>query len=198
MMRQPDVRCAKGAADPDRFAAADACAAPSFPCAQGIGSVGFTEGAGSCGSGLPCFAEPACSPAWAVRITHFTVKSDRIVAAVEVAHERFAVSTPEFIAAVQKRYPTILQHTCVNDLGPTFAAVACETSVPHVLEHMVVDAQARAVAAAGGAPATFVGKTSWENRARRRARVEVSFADDLVALKAFRDAVTCLNSIMLK
>ena len=36
-------------------------------------------------------------------------------------------------------------------------------------------------------------QTQWENRARRRARVELSYADDLVALQALRDAARDLN-----
>lgn len=44
----------------------------------------------------------------------------------------------------------------------------------------------------------FVGSTEWTNEAQGMARVEVNFADDLVALRAFCDAARFLNSAVLR
>ena len=43
----------------------------------------------------------------------------------------------------------------------------------------------------------FVGTTEWLDEARGLARVEVNFTDDLVALRAFRDAARFLNAAVV-
>lgn len=136
----------------------------------------------------------------ALRVVHIAVKPDRIIAQVEVVDERCAYTTSALIASLLPDYPHLLEHACVNDRGDTFAAVASSTSTPHLLEHMAIENQVRLEgerAQMGGdvfvPGVTYMGKTQWENRARRRARVELSYADDLVALQALRDAARDLN-----
>ena len=80
---------------------------------------------------------------WACRIVTIEVRSDRLVAHVEVSDERFCFATPALIADLLPRFPNILSHTCVNERGETFMNVAANTSIPHVLEHLVIDEQAR-------------------------------------------------------
>ncbi len=43
----------------------------------------------------------------------------------------------------------------------------------------------------------FVGTSEWLDEARGLACVEVNFADDLVALRAFRDAARFLNAVVV-
>lgn len=193
-----------GKAGPSSAAASRSCAQPSaIPPAKSRTFSRQQDTFATTTASRSCDAETR--DAWAVRIAHISVKPDRMIAQVEIAHERYAMSNLTLIKAVVRAYPTILEHTCVNGKGDTFTAVACNTSIPHVLEHMVIDAQVRAASrGAGGASgelpaaAAFVGKTAWMNRSHSKARVEVSFADDLVALRAFRDAADFLNFIMLK
>lgn len=130
---------------------------------------------------------------FALRISHITVKPDRIVARVEVAEERHARTTPSLIAMLAPAYPHLLEHACVNERGDTFAAVAGDTSLPHLLEHMAIENQVRMEGERFATGATYVGKTQWESRVRRIARIELSYADDLVALAALRDAARDLN-----
>ncbi len=82
----------------------------------------------------------------------------------------------------------------MNEEGDTFAAVMDHTSLPHLLEHLVIDMQAQAVSDAN---AVFVGTTEWIDEFAGRARIEVSFTDDLVALRAFRDAIAFLNNTVV-
>lgn len=144
----------------------------------------------------------------AIRVAHIEVRRDRIVASVVVGEERFAVTTPELISRLLPRYPHLMEHSCVNDRGTTFAAVAANTSTPHLLEHMAIENQALGGAsrplsgpAASSLPASrsaglFVGKTQWADRAARIARIELSYADDLVALAALRDAARDLDEAL--
>lgn len=135
-------------------------------------------------------------PAVALSIERLTVRSDRVVCDVVVTPGAPRATSPAFIARVLKEFPTLPHHACVNDQGDTFAAVMERTSLPHLLEHLVIDLQVRAqpptLAIADPAP-VFVGTTEWTDEFAGRARIEVSFTDDLVALRAFRDATSFLN-----
>ncbi len=181
-------------------------------------------------------------PRSALVIERLTVRSDRIVCDVVLAPGAPRCSSPQMAARVLEVFPDVSAHACVNDEGDTFAAVIEHTSLPHLMEHLVISLQARAevsaVSAAGSvgeasllsesaapsarrvaaspesahsaarvptSPAAptpsegtvFVGTTEWTDEFVGRARVEVSFADDLVALRAFRDAASFLNDAVL-
>ena len=147
-------------------------------------------------------------------IERFTVRADRVVCDVALAPGATRRTTPELAARVRAAHPHVPRHACVNDEGDTFAAVMDHTSLPHLLEHLVIDFQTRAAvrrgdgAEAGSAAAyadagsaldaVFVGTTEWTDEAAGRARIEVSFLDDLVALRAFRDAIAFLGDAMVR
>lgn len=161
----------------------------------------------------------------ALSIERLTVRSDRIICDVALAPDAPRFATPRLASRIRAAFPDVARHACVNDEGDTFAAVMDHTSLPHVLEHLVISLQVRAADEAAtmrgmdwdvgaatwssaedrssaAAPraageAVFVGTTEWANEASGRARIEVSFTDDLVALRAFRDAVRFLNDAVV-
>lgn len=136
-------------------------------------------------------------------IEKLTVKSSRIVCDVRVADtsslSRSSQTTPQFIDAILEYYPTLLHHACVNDEGDTFAAVADHTSLPHLLEHLVIAMQVEVETESmnvSSSPTTFVGTTEWTDLCTNRARVEVNYRDDLVALRAFSEASALINRLL--
>lgn len=133
-----------------------------------------------------------------VSVSAITVRTDRLVLAVEVAPDAPRYATPALAAALVRAVPTLPLHACVNERGSTFGAVLAETSLPHVLEHLIIDAQTRAArdAATPAAGATFVGFTTWTDEPAGRARIEVSYQDDLAALAAVRQALATLNAAL--
>ena len=123
------------------------------------------------------------------------------------------VTSPQLMSRVLAAVPTLAQHACVNECGTTFAAVMDCTPLPHLLEHLVVDLQVRAETgqwctlpgAAAEAPPPMAGATrdhpivgtsEWLDETAGIARIDVSFADDLVALRAMRDSVAFLNKLL--
>lgn len=128
-------------------------------------------------------------------VLRLTVRAGRIEADVEVSPPG-ARSTPELARAVLASFPRVGDHACVNGKGRRFSDVMEDTPLPHVLEHLVVELQVRAFADREGAGRVFAGTSEWEDGRRRRARVQVSFADDLTALRAFRDATAFLNGAL--
>lgn len=132
-----------------------------------------------------------------ISIERIIVEKGRMSALVSVSPQN-AFTSPESMGRLLERYPRLERHSCVNSKGPTFAAVMNRTSWPHVLEHLVIDMQVSIHQERGDRrDPWFVGNTQWIDRAVGKARVQVNFCDDLVALQSFRDAVRVLNDIMV-
>ena len=128
-----------------------------------------------------------------VSISRLTVRDDRIVCEVVLAPDAPRRTSGALATQVRAAFPGIDEHACLNAEGRTFGAVIDHTSLPHMLEHLVIHLQA--LASAPGTPA-FVGTTELEDAAGLKARIEVGFTDDLVALRAFRDATAFLNAAL--
>ncbi len=105
------------------------------------------------------------------------------------------LTNPLLAARICATFPDLPRHACVNDEGDTFAAVMGHTSLPHMLEHLVVDLQSQAEPL--DSEMVFVGTTEWADSFSGRARIEVNFTDDMVALRCFRDAVAFLNEAVV-
>lgn len=128
-------------------------------------------------------------------IERFIVEESRVICLMRVAPGFPRLTSPALAACAQAAFPDLPRHACVNDVGDTFGAVMDATSIPHLLEHLVIDLQTRA--APSDAATVYVGTTRWVDELAGRARIEVSFTDDLVALRAFRDATDFLNDAMV-
>jgi hypothetical protein len=118
------------------------------------------------------------------------VEADRVIAMVLVEGAASADTDSHIAARAIAERPNLPIHTCVNGEGPLFGSVIDHTPLPHLLEHVVVDLQ---TAACPAPDRVFTGATRWADGHPERARVEVSYADDIVALRAFRDAVDLIN-----
>ena len=121
------------------------------------------------------------------------VRPGRIELSVRVASQRYAQTTPQLIERCLQHAPTLGMHACRNGVGPTFGAVMNSTSVPHLLEHLVVDAQARA---SQSPQRVFTGTTQWSAEDPLMANVAVSYEDDLAALRALKESLAFLNSAL--
>lgn len=132
-----------------------------------------------------------------IRLDRICVRSGRIEANV-VVDPGFRYTTPELARRVCEKFPRLSRHTCVNDVGPTFGAVIDRTPLPHLLEHLVIDLQVSGEKCDTLSECfTYVGTTQWLDESAGLARVEVNFADDLAALRAFRDALRAINEAVV-
>lgn len=113
---------------------------------------------------------------------------------VQLSNDAPRFTDETMIAKAREAHPTLLIHSCINAKGPTFGDVAVGTSLPHLLEHLIIAEQVRNA----GNDATFVGTTAWTSSGpdAGEAIVEVSFVDDLKALEALRNALTFLNEVV--
>ena len=126
-----------------------------------------------------------------IALERLSVLPDRIEAEVRVLDPAYRTTSPELIAQVLVQFPTIPFHTCRNEAGPIFSAVMENTSLPHLLEHLVIDIQTRAHAEREdeAIDPVFTGTTQWS----ATESVRVSFYDDLIALGAFKQALHFIN-----
>lgn len=124
----------------------------------------------------------------------------RLRIVVQLSDDASRWTTEELVSAACEAYPTLPLHSCINSKGPTFGDVAVGTSVPHLLEHLVIAEQVRLAGAGRAAEGevTFVGTTEWceDGPQAGEAIVEVSFVDDLQALRALSNALEFLNANM--
>ena len=129
-------------------------------------------------------------PSPVVQLRSITVKTGRMVCEVLIPEPIYRYSSPKLAAFVQGSYPDLPHHACVNASGSTFGIVMESTSTAHLLEHLVISEQARV---SERAEREFVGTTEWVDEEAGLARIEVSFHDDLEALRAFNEATRFLN-----
>ena len=142
----------------------------------------------------PAPAAPAPAAGPALSVERIAVREGIVVCDVVRSPAAPARTTPELAADIERACPGISRHACVNGEGDTFAAVIDHTSLAHVLEHLVVHLQVRAEPP--GSTVTFLGTTEPLDAEGRRFRVEVSFRDDLVVLRALSEALDLINGLI--
>ena len=125
-----------------------------------------------------------------IHVDTITFRSDRMVCDVHLDPGTPTHTTPAFARDICAAFPALPLHTCVNSHGSTLGDCLERTSLPHVLEHLVIDFQ---VSYDDG---IFVGTTEWLDRNTGTARIEVSYRDDVEALRALQQAVSALNGVL--
>lgn len=139
--------------------------------------------------------EGVCSDELPLRAVHVKVRPDRVEVEVAVAARRYAQTDPELITECLRRAPTLGRHACRNSVGPVFASVMKSTSTPHLLEHLIIDAQTRA---AKDPDRVFTGTTQWSAGDGLIAQIAFSYEDDLVALDALNRSLAFLNGVLIE
>jgi len=131
----------------------------------------------------------------ALRVERLTVKADRIVCEIALAPGIPQTSSPALAKRLLESFPQLAFHSCVNGEDNSFATVMDHTSIPHLLEHLAIELQ---VQNSHAAQTTYVGTSEWTDKRAGRARVELSFTDDISALQAFNNAVDILSKALLE
>lgn len=131
-----------------------------------------------------------------IRLDRLTVSPGRMRLEVSLSCWTPQVTDARIAKEAIAKYPTICSHSCINSAGPSFGDVIEKTSVPHLLEHMIIEEQlSQRVNPTAVGSGTLVGTTRMSEDGNH-AVVEVSFFDDLVAVGAIGRALEELNSIL--
>lgn len=127
-------------------------------------------------------------------IQKIVVRQDRVICDVVMGPGYQHYTDRELLNKILPSLPSLVEHSCKNSKGTNFASVMNHTSIPHLLEHMVIDLQSQSCS---DKTKTFVGTTKWTDERRGTATIEVSFTEDLSCLRAFCDATRILNNAMI-
>lgn len=136
----------------------------------------------------------ACQPQ-PLKAETVRVRPGRIEVGVRISARRYLQTDGALAQRCLQHAPTLGQHACRNEVGPLFGAVMANTSTPHLLEHLVVDAQTRA---ARKADSVFTGTTQFSAEDPLLAKLALSYEDDLVALHALKESLEFLNRTLLE
>lgn len=129
----------------------------------------------------------------ALAVERVAIERDRMALLVRVPGGAAAHLSPEAAACLLRERPRLARHACLNAQGEPFGSILHRTSLPHVLEHLIIDFQAEFN---DRSAATFVGTTEWLNEREGLARVEVNFTDDLIALAALKAARALMEGMV--
>ena len=129
-----------------------------------------------------------------VRVRRVVVKADRMVCDVQLSPACPRTSFPTLVSALLQTHPHLPAHACKNECGTTFGAVMNQTPLIHVLEHVAIDCMVQSESPeSASSNALFVGNSRWLDPAQGLGRVELSFRDDIAALRALKTAVEQVN-----
>ena len=129
----------------------------------------------------------------AFAVERVAIERDRMALLVRVDGGPAAHLSPAAAERLRAARPRLARHACLNAEGAPFGDILARTSLPHVLEHLIIDFQAEMN---DRSAATFVGTTEWLNEREGLARVEVNFTDDLIALAALKAASALIEGMV--
>ena len=130
-----------------------------------------------------------------ISISSIVVKRGRLTCEVEVSDAQYRYTNPQIARRVLDIYPSLSRHACVNAEGRTFGCVIEHTSIAHLLAHLAVELRTRAV---DNPQALFVGTSEWLDETAGKACVQLSFSDDLVALRALKEATEIVGDVLTR
>lgn len=125
-----------------------------------------------------------------VVVERINVLSDRMVFDLLFPDEGLRATDPRIAARVAHLRPDIPRHACINHKGDRFALVMERTSMPHLLEHCIIDFL---IEGSSDERDSYQGVSRWTDADAGRACVQISMKDDLAVLRAFKRAVRFLE-----
>ncbi len=141
-----------------------------------------------------------------LQVKKITVLPDRLEVIVKLRDEASRLVSRQIADACLAKYPELLAHPCKNSCGPLFGDILYSTSLPHLLEHLVITLQVRSDAANNRTPFSYLGTTEWLNvsglhqgantkasECSLEAKLSLRFRNDIVALSCLNEAVDFLN-----
>ena len=183
------------AAEPAMASAAGVAVAPA---AAPVSAPGTTPAAapapGAAPTPVSAPSAGSCAGEPFVRVRRVVVKADRMVCDVQLSPACPRTSFPTLASALLQTHPHLPAHACKNECGTTFGAVMNQTPLIHVLEHVAIDCMVQSEPPeSASSNALFVGNSRWLDPAQGLGRVELSFRDDIAALRALKTAVEQVN-----
>ena len=134
-----------------------------------------------------------------IELTNICFKKECVQIDVKMNTTLNDVQRRKLAEALLQKYPFIKEHACKNSHGPAFGDCIQTTSVPHILEHVILEEckdyyAKNKVSDFSGKNKLFVGKTT--NLSEDLAKIELKYYDDIFMLNAINRATTELNNML--
>lgn len=134
-----------------------------------------------------------------IELTNICFKKECVQIDVKMNTTLNDVQRRKLAEALLQKYPFIKEHACKNSHGPAFGDCIQTTSVPHILEHVILEEckkndAGNKVSDFSVKNKLFVGKTT--NLSEDLAKIELKYYDDIFMLNAINRATTELNNML--
>lgn len=134
-----------------------------------------------------------------IELTNICFKKECVQIDVKMNTTLNDVQRRKLAEALLQKYPFIKEHACKNSHGPAFGDCILTTTVPHILEHVILEEckkndAGNKVSDFSGKNKLFVGKTT--NLSEDLAKIELKYYDDIFMLNAINRATTELNNML--
>ena len=144
-------------------------------------------------------SQPESTEAPFFRVARIVVKGNRLVCSIQLSPRCPRVSSASFMRVLLTLHPQLPFHACKNEQGTNFGCVMNETALIHVFEHVAIDCMVQEETQKNACSNTlFRGNSQWDNYQQGRGRVELSFHDDLAALRAIKQATAQINQALVQ
>ena len=128
-----------------------------------------------------------------IEVKSITVNKSNIVCIVNFPKQKFS---DEYLKnALLKIRPTLKDHKCKNSLSKNFEDILDETSLAHILEHLIIDMQIECATQSGILNQTILGTSEWLDKDLGTAKIKVDYFDDVVAIKCIKDSAKLLSNL---
>lgn len=128
-----------------------------------------------------------------VDIKSITVNKSRINCVVVFPSIKFSDANIKNLLI--KNRPTLVSHKCKNKNSQAFVDVLAQTSMPHILEHLIIDYQIEYANKSNIFGITLLGSSEWLDKSFGLAKIEFQYFDDIVAIKSINNSVNLLKKI---
>lgn len=128
-----------------------------------------------------------------VEVKSITVNKANIVCLVNFPKQKF--SDKNIKDALLKIRPTLKEHKCKNSSSKNFEDILAETSLAHIMEHLIIDMQIECATKLGIFDQTILGISQWVDKDLGAAKIKVDYFDDVVAIKCINEAAKLLSNI---
>ena len=127
-----------------------------------------------------------------VEILFYDVNKVKLVVEMPDPNRCTTESAPHLPIGLFKLFPHLAHHKCHNEGGYSFKREAMATEVPHLLEHLIIELQARAQR-----HEVLKGETQWNWRVDPRGtfHVHVEYENEQLVLAAIRLAERIVNAL---
>lgn len=147
-----------------------------------------------------------------IELVNITFEKDRVQIVVQTNGQLTSAERCRFTELLFENYSDIAGHSCRNSKGPTFGDCIKSTSIPHILEHVILSELKETSTPCRHDPSTplrsaqddvrdvsasskvFLGKTT--KVSEEVAKIELNYYDDILTLQAITRATAVMNDLL--